>query len=202
MASQSIAQELVNITAAGTNYTTFTTQKSVLNNGTPSATAASTGVIALPSNFFQLGARLEIEFQAGVSSVTGNTMIFSVVAGAVNIFTSATIKVSTTTGVLEQWVGKILLTVRSVGNGTLATIMGGGTLSGRTVCPAGATAGAIYTAGMGNCSLVEAAPAVGSGFDSTIPNTLDFQVAMGTSAAGNGIQIQQYSVKSWGNTSA
>lgn len=200
MASQSFAQELVNITVAGTLYNTYTTQKSVLNSAT--ATAASTGVIQLPSGFFQQGSRLEIDVHAGVSSVTGNTMIFSVVAGAANVFSSATMKVSTTTGVLEHWILRILLTCRSPGNGTLATLMGGGTVVGRTVCPAGATAGAIYTAGMGVASLVEAAPAVGAGFDSTVPNTLDFQVAMGTSAAGNGIQIQQYSVKSWGNTAA
>lgn len=46
------------------------------------------------------------------------------------------------------------------------------------------------------------APAVGTGFDSTIAQTLDLFVAQSVSNAGNGFQLQQYSVKSWGNSAA
>jgi len=38
------------------------------------------------------------------------------------------------------------------------------------------------------------APAVGTGFDSTISNYLDFFVGISVSSASNGIQIYQYSV--------
>lgn len=200
MASQSWAQELVNVAAAGTLYNTFTTAQSMLTTAT--ATGMSTGLITLPPSFFQLGGRLEIDWHAAISWASGNTMTLTVKVGSVSAFVSGAIKVTTTGGTTEPTVGKLLLTCRSVGSGTLATLMGGGFWTGRGICPIGATAAANYAAGMGLAMLQEAAPAVGTGFDSTVANTLDFQIAMGTSSASNGFQMHQYSVKSWGNSAA
>ncbi len=70
MASQSWGQLIATIPAAGTLYTSYTTAKSMLTSST--ATAASQGLATLPPNFFQVGAELEVMFQAGVSNrVTG-----------------------------------------------------------------------------------------------------------------------------------
>lgn len=195
MSQQSFGQTLACITAAGQAYNTFTTAKSML--GAATATAASAGVIKIPAGFFQLGTMLEIDFHVGVSSASGQTWTIQTMLGPTSniiAFTSGVLKVSTTTGTNEQWIGKIWLTCRSIGSGTLATLQGGGWIEGRTVCPIGATPGANYTAGMGVASLVEAAPAVGTGFDSTVDNVLDFFVASGTSAAGNQWTTQQYKV--------
>lgn len=200
MASQSFAQELVNISAAGTLYNTYTTAKSVLNSAT--ATAASTGVITLPANFFQIGARLEIDIDAGVSNrVTGpDTFTVQVMVGTVIAFTSGAINLTTTAHTTLPCHGRIILTCRSVGNGTLATLMGTSYWNGQMVSQLASQADNL--AGTGNTTAPLTAPAVGAGFDSTIPNTLDLWVAQSVSNAGNGIQIQQYSVKSWGNSQA
>jgi hypothetical protein len=40
------------------------------------------------------------------------------------------------------------------------------------------------------------APAVGTGFDSTVANLLDFWAGFSISNAGNGVQIHQYVVSS------
>ena len=192
MASQSFGQTLACVDAAGTLYNTFTTAKSMLTSAT--ATAASAGFIKLPAGFFQEGTSLVIDFMAGVSWASGNTVTFQVMLNAVIAFTSGAIKVTTTGGTTEPWVGHIELTCRTKGNGTLATLIGSGTLAGRGVCPIGATAGANYTAGMGFAMMQEAVPAAGTGFDSTIDNTLDFFVGMGASSASNGFQLQQYRV--------
>jgi hypothetical protein len=103
-------------------------------------------------------------------------------------------KVTTTGGTTEPLFGHIDLVCRSVGNGTLATVLSSGIFEGRMVCPAGATAAANYGAGMGSTCWQEAAPAVGTGFDSTVGNYLDFFVTMGTSSASNGFQMQSYRV--------
>jgi hypothetical protein len=199
MASQSWGQLIATIPVAGTNYTSFTAIKSMLTSAT--ATEASSGFITLPPNFFQRGAIIEIEFNAGMSWASGNTMVFTINVGSVAAIVSSTFKVTTTGGTTEPLYGKVRATCRAQGNGTIANLIAQGFVLGRGICPAGATAGANYTAGMGSASWTEATPAVGTGFDSTVANTLDFLCTMGTNSASNGFQLQEYTVKSWGNTS-
>lgn len=198
MASTSGLIQIADVNAAGTLYNTFTTAKSMLTSST--ATGASTGFVPLWPGFWRVGGSLLIKFAGEMSWATGNTMTFSILVGAAAVFTSGALKVTTTGGTTEPVRGEILLTCRTVGNGTLATVEGDGWISGRGICPPGATAGANYSAGMGYSGLSEATPAVGSGFDSTVQNTLDFQLAMGTSSASNGFQLRQYNVVSLGNT--
>lgn len=200
MASQSWAQELVNISAAGTLYNTYTSAKSILTSAT--STAASTGLITLPPNFFQLGGRLEIDADYGISNrVTGpDTFTVQVMVGAVIAFTTGAINLTTTAHTTIPARVRILLTCRSVGNGTLATLVGQSFWNGQMIAMAASLAdGAANT---GWAAAPNTAPAVGTGFDSTVANTLDHFVAQSVSNAGNGIQLQQYSVKSWGNSAA
>lgn len=192
MSSQSFGQVIASINAAGTLYNTFTTAQSILTTAT--STGASAGFVKIPASFFQIGTILEFEFVVGQSWATGNTMIFTFKLGAVAAIVSSTFKVTTTGGTTEPLYGKVIATCRSVGNGTLATLMAQGFVIGRGIAPAGSTPGANYSAGMGSASWTEAVPAVGTGFDSTIDNTLDFHCTMGTSSASNGVQIQQYKV--------
>jgi hypothetical protein len=200
MASQSFAQELVNITVAGTLYNTYTTAKSVLTSLT--STAASTGLITLAPNFFQLGARLEIDFVAGISNrVTGpDTFTVQVMVGSVIAFTTGAINLTTTAHTTIPCKCHIDLSVRSVGNGTLATLEGQAEFTGQMVAMAASLAD--NAGGTGYAMGPNTAPAVGTGFDSTIANTLDLWVAQSVSNAGNGFQLRQYSVKSWGNSAA
>jgi hypothetical protein len=192
---QSFGQSLAHINAAGTLYNTFTTAKSMLTSAT--STAASAGVCQLPANFWQPGTTLVVEFMAGVSWATGNTMIFTIQGGPTSniaIATSQTMKVTTTGGTTEPLYCHVDLCCRSIGNGTLATVISSGVIEGRMVCPAGATAAANYAAGMGITGWQEATPAVGTGFDSTVATNIDLFVTMGTSSASNGFQIQQWRV--------
>ena len=200
MASQSWAQELVNISAAGTLYNTYTTAKSVLTSST--ATAASTGFITLPPNFFQLGARLEIDIDAGISNrVTGpDTFTVQVMVGAVIAFTTGAINLTTTAHTTIPARGKIMLSCRGVGNRTLGLLEGQSVWQGQMIAMAASLAdGAANT---GWAMAPNTAPANGTGFDTTVAQTLDLFVAQSVSNAGNGFQLRQYSVKSWGNSAA
>lgn len=144
---------------------------------------------------------MTLDIGLAMSWASGNTMIFSIMMGAVSAAVSSTFKVTTTGGTTEPLYLHVDLECRAIGNGTLANLMSMGYAIGRGICPAGATAGANYTAGMGSASWREATPAVGTGFDSTVANTLDIQCTMGTSSASNGIQIQTYLAMSWGTSS-
>lgn len=185
-------QTIASINTAGTLYNTFTTAKSMLTSAT--ATGAAAGVVSLPADFFQIGTALKITFTGGMSWASGNLMTFDFRVGAVIAYTSGALKVTTTGGTTEPLFGEVILTCRSIGNGTLAQLMGAGMLVGRGICPPGATAGANYTAGMGSSSFTEGVPTLGTGFDSTVANTFDFFLTMGTSSASNGFQLQQYDV--------
>lgn len=199
MASQSWGQLIASIPTAGFAYNTYTTAKSVLTSAT--ATGASVGFISLPPGFFsQAGGKIEIDFLASVSSATGNTMTFQVMVGAVIAFTTGAVSVSTATVTTEPLWGRAVLTVQAVGNGTQAKLMGAMTMMGQMIASGGAAAGAVGAAGMGFGIFPNAIPALGTGFDSTVVNTLDFWVGMGTSAAGNQFQLMDYTVRSWGNS--
>ena len=189
---------LARLGAVGTSYASFTSQQSLLTTAT--ATGASTGLIQLWPGFFQLGAPFAIKMGLNVGWASGETWVFTVKVGSTNALISGTIKTTTTGGTAEPWYIDLIGRCVSDGNGTLATLEATGYIEGRGVCPPGATAAANYAAGMGGSMWSEATGAAGSGFDSTIANTLDVQVTSGTSAAGNTIQLRHLVILSYGNT--
>lgn len=193
MSQQTWQETLVSINAAGTLYNTYTTAKSMFTSATALA-GASAGLITVPANFFQPGKSLHIFGQAGVSNrVTGpDTFTAQVMVGAVIAFTTGAINLTTTAHTtIPAWFD-ILLTCRANGNGTLATLIGQSKWQGQMIAQAASLAD--NAGGTGNCMAPNTAPAVGTGFDSTVAQTIDFFVAQSVSNAGNGFQIQQYCV--------
>lgn len=198
MASQSWGQMIATIPVAGTLYNTYTTAKSMLTTAT--ATEAASGFIALPPGFFQRGSRLEFDIEAGLSSIvtTPGTFTVQVMIGAVIAFTSGAMLMTTTGNVLLPLSGKIKLTCDTVGNGTLAKLRGQSTWWGQGIQQSGAAAANVASGA--TVQGPNTAPALGTGFDSTIAQTLDLFVGFSISQATNGFQLQQYRVTSWGNT--
>lgn len=199
MSSQSWGQLIASIPQAGVLMNTFTTAQSILTTG--SQLAASSGFITLPPGFFMERGQLIIRALVATSWASGNTMIWTVKVGAVAAFVSGTLKVTTTGGTLEPQMLEIFLACQSTGNGTNAKLQGWGSSTGRMIVPPGGTPGANYAAPSGFSPLQEASPALGTGFDSTVANTLDLHITMGTSSASNGVQLMDYKVYSFGNTS-
>jgi hypothetical protein len=199
MASQSWGQLIATIPLAGTQYNTYTTAKSMLTSAT--ATEAAAGFITLPPGFFQRGSLLQIDFLAAISNrVTGpDTFTIQVMVGAVIAFTTGAITLTTTAHTNIPLWGRISLSCRTVGNGTLATLMGIAHLTGQMI-QQGGTAGADSATLTNTIIMPNTAPAVGTGFDSTVANTLDFFTAQSFSGAGNGFRLDEYRVVSWGNT--
>jgi len=165
---------------------TWTTGVSFLN--TPIGTG--TGLVTFPQNYFRPGKRLRVTAIMAVKNVTAAqpTFTFSLQFSSIAIWTSGAVS-CTTTAHTTTGVAKLVVELRcaTIGLSTSATFFGCGLLTS-LVFAAGAFAD---TAGCGLC-LPAAAPAAGSGFDSTIANTLDFYVACGTSLSTNGVQLFDY----------
>lgn len=171
------SQVLTSQRAAGSANNTFTTARSVIN---PSE------LVTLPANYLTLGSRLRITVLMALSNVVTAqpTFTFQVMMGSAVAFTTGAITTNATanTGLPVRLV--IDLRVDSIGSGTSAKFMGSATLIG-----------APFASGSTAISVPITTPAVGSGWDSTIANILDFYVACQTNNAGNGVTVQDYIVE-------
>jgi hypothetical protein len=198
MASQSWGQLIASMPIQGQLYNTFTTAKSIL---TSSASEASQGVCILPSGFFRRNGVLRVVAEFGLSNIvtTPGTLTLQVMLGSIVAFTTGAIIMTTTANTTLPVCCEIILTCQKEGNGTTAQLMGQAFLWGQNVAMVSA---ANNAAGTGWAAGPATAPALGTGFDSTIANTLDFYAGFSISNAGNGIQLAQYHVYSWGNSAA
>lgn len=178
--------------AAGTLLNTFTTAKSIIN---PQAQ------YVMSPGFMSIGKMLRISAMLGVSNIitTPGTMTFQVQVGpavpaTIAAFSTGAIQLNAAVHTtLPLWL-QILLTCRSVGNGTGCQLMGQATVVG--IMPT-VTLGQVDGVNSQAILMVpQTAPALGTGFDSTVANVLDLFGAFSISAAGNGMQVQQYMVES------
>lgn len=170
--------------AAGTAFNTYTTAKTVIN---------AAAVVALPPYFLYAGHYIRVTALMGISNViTAQCQFtFQVMLGAIVAWTSGAISTTTTahTGLPAKLV--VDLRVDSVGTGTTAKMLGVGILSGAMFATGAVGDGAYGTEMLAPVT----APAVGTGYDSTIANNLDFWVGIQTSNAGNGVQVFNYYVE-------
>lgn len=169
--------------AQGTFHTTYTTAKSVINAG---------DLVTYPADFWTIGRALRIDVIGAISNIvtTPGTVTFNVKFGSVIVFTTGAIQLNATAHTkLPFWL-EILMTCRAVGSGTSANFIGQAKMNGKIITN---TAGQTDGANSDSMLLVPAtAPAVGTGFDSTAAQQLDFHAGFSISDAANGIQIEQY----------
>jgi len=177
--------------AQGTLYNTYTTAKTVLN---PQA------LWTVPAGFFaNTGQAVTIDVAGGISNIvtTPGTVTFQVQMGpTANIvaFTTGAIQLNATAHTTLPFYLTIKLVVNSVGSGTNAKFLGMGTLSGVMFTLTAGQTDAVNTSGV--YQVPATAPAVGTGWDSTVANIMDFWVGFSISNAGNGVQVATYTVSS------
>jgi hypothetical protein len=182
---QGYGQCLVTQQAAGTLFNTYTTAKTVIN---PQA------LYVLPAGALYIGKQWLIKVVGAISNIvtTPGTINFQIKMGSVVAFDTGAIQLNATAHTTLPFWLDILLTCRSVGNGTNAAFMGQGNITGKMVT---ATAGQTDSAqDMPTLMCPATAPANGTGFDSTVANIVDLWAGFSISNAGNGVQIQQYSI--------
>lgn len=190
MSLQTWRETLINAQVDGTALANSTTATSLI----PPAAR-----LTLPSNFFSvIGKAIKIRAQGRVSTVvtTPGTLTLDVrlgtVASPIVVFNGGAMNLNTTAQTNATWEFEVELTARAIGSGTAANLMGVGRFNSRALIGSAAVAAGYAGAAL----LPDTAPAVGTGFDSTITNVVDFFGAWSVANASNSIQVHQFSVES------
>jgi hypothetical protein len=189
MPTQGWNQTLVTQRTAGTLFNTYTTAKTVINQQ---------DLYGFYANYFQLGSKLRITANMGISNIvtTPGTITFQVMLGSVVAWTSGAIQLNATAHTLLP--AKLVvdltcqLTNTAVG-GAVAKLMGQGTLTGVMFTKTAAQVDGVNSETVINVPVT--APALGTAFDSTVSQILDFWVGFSISNSGNGVQMAQYDVE-------
>jgi len=186
MSLQTWQETLVAQSVAGTLFNTYTTAKTVI---------PATSLYTFAPNYFSEGKVLRVTVSGGISNIvtTPGTITFQVMLGTIVVWTSGAIQLNATAHTTLPFVLEVLLTCRAIGATTTANFMGQGLVAGIMFTLTASQVDAVNTSG--SFLLPVTAPAVGTGFDSTIANILDFWTGFSISNAGNGIQVQQYVVE-------
>ena len=173
-------------TAAGSSFGSFTTAKTVLPTGC---------LVTLPANWFYVGRMIRYTVWGGIGTLvtTPGTITLQLNLGSVAAFSSGAVQLNATAHTNLPFRAECVATCRAVGATTTANLMGQWTLNGVMF-----TKTALQTdqVNIGDSILAPAtAMAVGTGFDSTAAQTLDFFAGFSINNAANTIQIQQVLVE-------
>lgn len=188
MSRQAWVETYITSEADSVALSASTTQTSILN-----AAARYT----LPSNWFDIGRTLRLAARGRISTLVTSpgTLTFSAclgtVASPINVFGSGALNLNTTAQTNATWELEILLTCRAIGSGTTANIMGIGSWTSRAIIGSPAVASGSPPTQL----LPDTAPAVGTGFDSTITNVVDLQAQWSANSASNSILTHIYTLE-------
>lgn len=188
MSLQSYAQTLITSQVDGTALTNSTAATSIL----PLA-----AIYTLPNNDINApGKMYRVRAMGRISTVvtTPGTLTFSLRwgTGPVIVATSDALALNVVAKTNAAWDLDWILTARAIGGGTTANLMHNGQWRSEAVI--GAPLPSV--GGIGALSLVAAAPAVGTGFDSTAAQKVDLFATWSVANAANSILVHQYSLES------
>src|SRR5678815_1812389 len=189
MPTQGWNQTLVTQRTAGTIFDTYTTAKTVINQQ---------DLYGFYANYFQLGSKLRIRVNGSMTTLvtTPGTVTFQVMLGTIPVYTTGAIQINATAHTLLPWWLDVNLTCQLTNTGVggaIAKFMGLGLIQGVMFTK---TAG--QTDGVNSESEIVApvtTPALGTAFDSTISQILDFWVGFSISSASNRVRVDQYDVE-------
>jgi len=155
------------------------------NTTTPTSLLAAAAKFTMPANFFNIGTELRVRAAGRISTAGASpgTFTFDVRFGSVVVFNggaSPTLAVSASN---LTWELEALLTCRSIGASTVATMLG----SGKLLSAALSAATPIQL-------LPGSSPAPGTGFDSTAAFVLDLFGTWSVANAANSIRCDQFHV--------
>jgi len=187
MSAQGWQETLVTAQVAGPTLSNFTSAATIL---------PAQAIYTLPANYFdKIGKMLRMKATGQMSSYTSGTFTLNAsmgtLASPISVWTPGAI---TTIVSLTNiaWELEVDLIVRSIGAGTAATILGQGKLTSGILT--GSTGGGVT--GAMAWLLPSSAPAVGTGFDSTITNVVNLFCACSVGNAANAITLETYTLES------
>lgn len=182
MSLQTWQETLITAQVDGTALTASTTATSIL----PPAAKYT-----LPTNFFSVGKMIQIMAYGRMSNIvtTPGTLTLDVRFGASTVMLpGGAMALNTTAKTNVSWRLEAILTCRTIGNASVATLFGMGEFTSESVVGS--------AAGVANSIMLPAtAPAVGTGFDSTATQVVDLFATWSLSNA-NSIQVHEYALES------
>jgi len=147
----------------------------------------------LPANFLDyVGKTLRIRASGRISNIvtTPGTLTLRVKFGSIIVATSSAMQLNAVAKTNVTWWLEWALTARTIGATTTATFMHTGVWTSESVVGSAVPG----TGGSGSLLIPASAPAVGTGFDSTVANAIDLAAIF--SLTGNSIQLHQYALES------
>lgn len=188
MPIQGWTQGLATQRVAGTLFTTFTTAKTVINQE---------ALMDIGRNSIVVGTSYTVTVSGGISNIvtTPGTITFQVMFGSIVVWTSGAIQLNATAHTTLPFRLIVDLTCQLVNTtvgGAIAKFNGIGVLSGVMFTKTAAQVDGVNSETV--ITVPVTAPALGTAFDSTISQTMDFWAGFSISAGGNGIQVWNYRV--------
>jgi hypothetical protein len=169
----------------------------VANTTTETTVLPTQAKYTLPANFLaDIGQTLRIRAMGRVSNIvtTPGTLTFRVKFNAtpIAVASSGAFALNTTAKTNVTWILDWDLTLRTNGGGTSAAFMHSGQWQSESVIGSPAAG-----AGGPSAHIIPAsAPAVGTGFDSTVANLIDLTAQWSIANAGNSIQCHSFKLES------
>ena len=187
MSAYTWAESLVTSQVAGTTLTNTVTATSIL---------PTQALYTLPANYFNApGKQLLIIASGSIGNLvtTPGTLTLDVRFNStpIVVFNGGAMQMSSTAHTTLPFFLEILLTCRAVGSGTSANLIGQGKITAQALS---LTAVADSTTTPATLLMPNTAPAVGTGFDSTVANLVNLFGTFSIASASNTIQVQQYSL--------
>lgn len=164
------------------------------NTVTPTTIIPTQGLITLPAAFFQIGRMLKITASGRISNLvtTPGTLSLDIRFGAVIVAAGGAMALNIVAKVNVPWYLEWILTCRAIGSGTSANMIHQGRWTSESVIASALPA----AGGAGSHLLPNAAPAVGTGFDSTAAQAVNLFGTWSVANAANSILTHQYMVQS------
>jgi hypothetical protein len=171
---------LASAQADGTALVSSTTATSILHGS---------GIATLPAGMLQVGSTLKLKLAGRISTLATSpgTLTLDVRFGSVIVANFGAMTLNTSAQTNASWELDALLTVRALGTGTAANVLGTGRFSSRAVVGSAAAG----SGGAGSLLLPDTAPAVGTGFDSSAAQAINVFATWQTSSASNSILVHQ-----------
>lgn len=160
------------------------------NSVTATSILHGSGIATLPAGVLQIGSLLKLTLRGRISTVVTSpgTLTLDIRLGAVVISSFGSIALNVTAQTNATWEATFLVTVRAIGNGTLANALCTGNFTSRAVIGSPA----VTAGGIGEVMLPDTAPAVGTGFDSSAAQAINVFATWSVANAANSIQLHQF----------
>lgn len=168
------------------NQTLITAQSdgsALSNTTTPTSILPAAAKFTFPANLLQIGTAFRVRAAGRISTAasTPGTLTMDVRFGSVVVFNGGASGTLATSATNLTWDLEMILTCRSIGASTSATMLG----TGRLIT-------AALSASTPTMLLPTSAPAAGTGFDSTSSFVVDLFATWSASSASNSITLHNY----------